>query len=138
MALVCDTSVVLAAFDRDDSVHDVCAELLRTADEDLVLPTLVLAEIDYWCRKRKLVRSWPAMLDETDAGVWRVVHPTAADLRRAKDLLIQYADLDLGIIDASLIALCERLEELKVATLDRRHFTAVRPLHVPALSILPE
>jgi hypothetical protein len=38
----------------------------------------------------------------------------------------------------SEIALCERLGETKVATLDRRAFAVVRPRHCDALRLLPE
>jgi hypothetical protein len=47
------------------------------------------------------------------------------------------ADLALGIVDASLIALTERLGEEKVATLDHRHFSVVRPARTEALTLLP-
>lgn len=42
-----------------------------------------------------------------------------------------------GVVDASVLALAERLGETKLATLDRRHFAAVRPLHTEALILLP-
>jgi len=41
------------------------------------------------------------------------------------------------VVDASIIAVAERLDEPRVGTLDRRHFGAVRPAHVPMLTILP-
>ena len=60
------------------------------------------------------------------------------DLQRAAELEQAYAELDLGLVDASVIALCERLDEPKVATLDRRDFSVVRPRHCRALELLPE
>jgi hypothetical protein len=54
---------------------------------------------------------------------------------RAAQLDVQYADLGLGFVDASVIATCETLGETKVATLDRRH--VVRPRHCDALTLLP-
>jgi len=42
-----------------------------------------------------------------------------------------------GTTDASVAAIAERLRLTGVATLDRRHFTVVRPRHVDALSLLP-
>jgi uncharacterized protein len=61
----------------------------------------------------------------------------AADLRRMADLVEQYADLPLGTTDACVIAVAERLNHVNVATLDRRHFTVVRPHHAAALVLLP-
>lgn len=62
----------------------------------------------------------------------------AEDGSRMAELVNQYDDLPLGTTDASVIALAERLGIREVATLDRRHFTVVRPRHVEALSLLPE
>ncbi|WP_062010549.1 type II toxin-antitoxin system VapC family toxin [Streptomyces hygroscopicus] len=60
-----------------------------------------------------------------------------ADLSRMAELMQQYRGFPLGVADASVIALAERLKASSVATLDHRHFRAVKPLHVPALTLLP-
>jgi len=114
--LVCDTGPLLAGLDRDDPDHARCAQLLTEAPEDLVVPTLVLAELGYWCRKLRLDGAWLAFL----AGAWRIEHPNAVDLRRARALQAQDRDFDLGVVDASVLALVERLGEPKVTTLDHR------------------
>jgi hypothetical protein len=49
----------------------------------------------------------------------------------------QYLDLPLGIVDASIVALAERHRVTEIATLDRRHFTVVRPRHAPSFTLLP-
>jgi uncharacterized protein len=46
-------------------------------------------------------------------------------------------DLPLGTTDAAVVAVAERLKVTDVATLDRGHFTVVRPGHVDALTLLP-
>ena len=99
---------------------------------------MVLAEVDYWRHKPDLGAAWLVFLEDVEAGIWRVEWPTAGDLRRARQLQVTYADSALGVVDASVIALVERLLEPKVATLDRRHFSFVRPAHIPALRLLPE
>jgi predicted nucleic acid-binding protein len=58
-----------------------------------------------------------------------VVEPTDADLGRAAELVLTYADLPLGGTDGLVVAAAERLGLTTVATLDRRHFSVVRPLH---------
>jgi predicted nucleic acid-binding protein len=63
--------------------------------------------------------------------------PTAVDLARCRDLQAQYRDLALGVVDASVLALAERLDEPKLATLDQRHFRVVRPSHVASLELRP-
>ena len=104
---------------------------------DLVVPTLVLAELDYWCHARLTSDVWLAFLDDAVAGVYRVESPTSTDLDRCRELQQRYADLRLGVVDASVISLAERLDEPMVATLDHRHFGGVRPRHVAALRLVP-
>jgi uncharacterized protein len=53
-------------------------------------------------------------------------------------LVRQYADLKLGGTDAAVIATAERLGITRVATVDRRHFTVVRPNHVASFALLPD
>ena len=63
------------------------------------------------------------------------VHP--ADLLRMAELVAQYHDLPLGSVDASVIAAAERRGIADIATLDRRHFSVVRPGHTEAFQLLP-
>lgn len=70
-------------------------------------------------------------------GDFQPVDLIAEDYRRAAELVQTYADLPLGTTDATVIALAERLGLTEVATLDRRHFTVVRPQHVSAFTLLP-
>jgi hypothetical protein len=137
VALICDTGPLLAALDAADPDHRRCAKLLIEANEDLVVPALVLAELDYWCGRRLPPEAWLVFLDDVLAGVYRVEPPTVEDLARCRELQAQYPDLRLGVVDASVVALAERLGEPKVATLDQRHFRAVRPAHLEGLRILP-
>lgn len=137
MALVCDTGPLLAALDAADPDHRRCAALLTEATEDLVVPALVLAELDYWCLQRLGTDAWLLFLDDVLDGVYRTAPPVPADLRRCRELQEQYRDLRIGIVDASVMALVERLGEDKVATLDHRHFATVRPAHTSALTLLP-
>jgi hypothetical protein len=64
-------------------------------------------------------------------------HVAAQDWIRMAELVQIYSDLPLGSVDSSVIAAAERLSIKDVATLDRRHFTVVRPNHVTALNLLP-
>lgn len=64
-------------------------------------------------------------------------HCDASDYTRMAELVDTYGDLPLGTTDASAVAIAERLKLAEVATLDRRHFTVVRPAHVDTLTLLP-
>jgi uncharacterized protein len=61
----------------------------------------------------------------------------AADWLRMAELSARYSDLPLGTVDASVVAAAERLEITQIATLDRRHFSVVRPNHVDTFELLP-
>jgi predicted nucleic acid-binding protein len=52
VALVLDTGPLLPALDAADPDHEACAALLTEAEQDLVVPALVLGELDYWCAER--------------------------------------------------------------------------------------
>jgi len=78
-----------------------------------------------------------AFLTLVATGEFEHVTITAADLVRMAELVRTYADLPLGAVDASVIAVAERLNLTDVATLDLRHFTVVRPKHTAALNLLP-
>lgn len=64
--------------------------------------------------------------------------PTGRDLIRISELVLEYADFPLGGVDASVVALAERLDAETVVTLDHRHFRAVRPAHCESFRLLPE
>jgi predicted nucleic acid-binding protein len=110
---------------------------MEGTNQDLVVPTLVLGELDYWCGRIGLDEAWLTFLEDVEAGAWRIEHPSMQDLHRARQLQETYRDMRLGVVDATVIALAERLGEDKVATLDHRHFAAARPRHRPALTLLP-
>ena len=138
MALVLDTGPILALLDAGDPAHARSVAMVDELREDLVIPSCVLVEVDYWARKLLGPASWDILVEDITSGAYRLEPLTIGDLTRASELERQYNDLDLGLVDASVIALCERLDERKVATLDRRDFSVVRPNHCDALHLLPE
>jgi hypothetical protein len=77
------------------------------------------------------------ILDQIDTGALVVEDLLHEDYRRAGELLTTYADLRVGFVDAAVLAVVERLREPKLATLDHRHFSVMRPRHVEALELLP-
>lgn len=135
--LVLDTSALLAALDAADPDHGPCARLIADSREDLIVPALVLSELDYWCHERLTADVWLAFLEDVLGGAYEVASPTHDDLERCHELQSTYADLKVGVVDASVLALVERLGETKLATLDHRHFATMRPRHVEALRLLP-
>ncbi len=103
-----------------------------------MVPAPVLFEVDYWLRTRLGTGALLAFLDEIISGNFFVEDPKPGDYQRARDLCEKYGDSDIGFVDAAVMAIVERLNEPKLATLDHRHFGMIRPRHVDALILLPE
>ena len=132
-----DTGVVYAYMDRSDADHPRCRELIDGCDEDLVIPEPTLPEIDYWISERLNVGVALAFLDDLQSGAFHLYQMNRSDYVRARELMDRYADADVGLVDCLILATVERLGENKLATLDHRHFSLMRPSHVEALELLP-
>ena len=138
MALVLDTGPLLAAIDRRDPAHRACSGLLADSSETLVVPGPVLAEMDYWIYKELHIGVLITLLDQITEGALVVEDLLPTDYRRVREVCDQYWDSDVGFVDAAVLAIVERLNEPKLATLDHRHFRMLRPRHVDSLILLPE
>ena len=132
---VVDTGPLYAAADRDDDDHEASINVLSEPGRVLVIPALVVAEVTYLIGTRlgaQAEATFLAALAEYD-----VETPLPDEWARIGELVWQYRDFPLGGTDASVVSLAERLHTPVVATLDRRHFQAVRPAHCDAFEILP-
>ena len=137
MAVVLDSSVLYASLDRGEVAHVPCRRLIESTSERLVIPVPVLPEVDYLISRRLFPAVMVSLLDDIAVGAYELVSPEPDDVLRIRDLVDRYADSDIGFVDAAVLAIVERLDEPKVATLDRRHFSMMRPRHIGALELLP-
>ena len=138
MALVLDTGPLYAALDRSDADHQRSRSLIENAGETLIIPGPVLVEVDYWVHTRMHLGVMLALLDDIRSGAYVAENAQEADYQRIRELCDRYASSDIGFVDAAILAIVERLHEPKLATLDHRHFTVLRPRHVAHLQLLPE
>lgn len=134
MTLVVDTGVLVAAARPRDDDHAECRQLLETANEARAVPAPALTEVEYHLRGS---RAALAVVDDVVAGGLRVVDLVLDDYARVRELMETYGDLRAGFVDCAVLAVVERLGEPKLATLDRRHFSVLRPRHVDHLALLP-
>lgn len=135
--VVVDTGPLYANLDADDRHHGRCAAFLQGHPGTLVVPQLVVAEVVYFAEKRLGTRAELAFLADVTSGAFSTEPVLPADWLRITELVSKYRDFPLGTVDASVIACAERLGVSAVATLDQRHFGAVRPSHVAAFELLP-
>lgn len=136
MTLVCDAGVIVAALDRRDPQHKRCAALL-SAGAATIIPAPVLVEVDWVARARGARGATDALLASIDRREVLVVDLDGEDYRRVRALLRKYDDLPLEFVDAAVVAIAERLEQTRIATLDRRHLSVVKPLHTTAFELVP-
>lgn len=135
--LIVDAGPLFASAWQGERDHERCAHLLQTHPPPLQVPALAAAEAAYLMGARLGATAELALARAFASGELSMepVHP--ADWDRIVTLMEQYVDMPLGMADASLIASAERLGAHEIATLDRRHFSAVRPKHVETFTLLP-
>jgi predicted nucleic acid-binding protein len=135
--IVLDTGVLLAAADTADADHEVCSRLLREHRGQLRAPAPVVPECAWQIERNLGPTAEAQFLRLIVSGQLTVIDLTVADYARCAELIEDYADLGLGLVDASVIVTAENLGTDTVATLNRRDFTVVRPHHVQALTLIP-
>jgi uncharacterized protein len=97
----------------------------------------VLVELDYMTSRELGPAAFQTILDQIHRDALVIEELEPADYVRVGELLTTYTDLRVGFVDAAVLAVVERLREPKLATLDHRHFSVMRPRHVDALELLP-
>lgn len=133
--IVADTGAVLALVDADDRHHEALGAVFRQDPTAWVLPWAVLPEVDYLLASHVGPGAQDAFLSDLGRGVWTVEWGEDADLVRAHEICTRHRALRLGLVDAAVMAVAERLRASAIATLDLRHFGAVairsRPRLIP-------
>ena len=135
--LIVDTGPLLATADRADKDHAACRELLEGDEGPLVTTAMVIAEAAYLIDRQLGAKAEATLYSSIIEGQIEVADLDINDWLRIQGLVTIYADLRLGGTDASVIALAERRQARRIATLNRRHFAVVRPQHADAFELLP-
>ena len=135
MPLLLDTGALYALADADDDWHIRVRDFLKAERQSLLVPTTVIPEAAYLMRKRLGAVVEMRFAESLAAGEIAVENLTPRDLARCAELLHTYHFL--GFVDASVVAIAERLKLRALVTTDRRDFARVRPTHVAAFELLP-
>ncbi len=136
MSILVDTGVFVSAADSDEPRHAEAAAVLADNRGRLFTTAAVVAETA-WPLEDRLgpgaeARFLAMVLDEV-----RFVDLIRADYRRCIELIDRYADMGLGLVDASIVTVAERLGLTTIATLNQRDFRVVRPAHTDAFELVP-
>lgn len=134
--MIVDTSGLLSALFSDQHRHAECARALLAAHRRILSP-FVLAEADSLIRRTVGVAAALALLREVAQGAYELAPVEGGAVDDAAGVTGQYADLDVGLTDASVVVLAHRYGTNEVLTLDERHFRAMRALDGRPFRVLP-
>lgn len=135
--IVADTGAIYAIYDADDEHHVAVMQTLIALRESIHVPAPCLGELDYMLRIRLGLRAELDFLQEVRRGRFILEDVTLRDVARCSEILAQYAELNIGLADASVVATAERLGTPRVLTVDRRDFQTLRMSNGKGFTILP-
>ncbi|MBI1735764.1 MAG: PIN domain-containing protein [Candidatus Rokubacteria bacterium] len=136
--ILLDTSGLLSAIDGSQRQHAASAAALSRVQGPLLLSPFVLAELDYLLATRVGAGAQRALLEEVARGAYQLEPFGAPDVTAALEVIDRYADLRIGLADASIVVLARRHGVRDVLTLDARHFRALRPSPRGRFRLLPQ
>ncbi|MGI9187200.1 MAG: PIN domain-containing protein [Gaiellales bacterium] len=132
-----DTSAFLQFFDGDAEQHATISALIEAERDPLVVSPFVLAELDYLITRRFSAHHARRAMQELVGGAYHLVDVGWDDVQRTLRLIDRHADRRLGLTDASLLEIADRLHITTVFTLDRRDFDGLVRSDGTPLTILP-
>ncbi|MEX0702044.1 MAG: PIN domain-containing protein [Planctomycetales bacterium] len=135
--MICDTGAIYALYDADDAHHVPVREAWDSESGPFVLPMTLLSEVDYLLHTRLGIDAALDFVESVESGAFVLQPLLADDVTRCRELMNDYRDLVLGLADASIVAIAERLNLHRVLTVDLRHFRTVRPKHVSHFLLVP-
>jgi len=128
LGLVADTGGLLRALASHRNGAPAWPEYAAalTQASVVIVPVLVLAEVDYFLREERVAMR--KLIGEVlDPGTTYELEPVIPiDLVRALEIDAKFANLGLGLVDASVATVAERRKEFRVLTTDRAHFSVIR------------
>ena len=120
--ILLDTSGLLAALDSAQRAHAESVASLAAAKPPLLLPPLVLAELDYLLAARVGHHARTGLLQEVKRGAFTLERFSTVDLSEALAVIQRHGDFGISLADASIVVLASRHKIQDVLTLDERHF----------------
>ena len=132
-----DSSFLFALINQKDVNHAACVDVARDSMLQKHLLVTVIPETCYLLHRWLGHAVLRAFIQNLQDPIWQIEQVQSQDWARVDELLNQYADARLDLVDATQVAAAERLNIETILTLDQRDFRLVRPKHVDYFSILP-
>jgi predicted nucleic acid-binding protein len=137
MPVIVDTGAVVAMFNRRDPSHDAVVRVLGRERSAVHIPQSVIIEAGWLIGQRRSTDRIATLVSGIASSTWRTECLSEQDLARSAEILTSYADSRIDLVDASVVAVAERLRATRIYTLDQRDFSIIRPRHVEAFELLP-
>ena len=134
---IIDTGIIYALADRTDLWHRKAADFVASFTGKLIVPITVVPEASYMLNTHLGTVADRSFLTSIIEGGLAVEPCSVADVSRSLDIMGKYADANFGLVDASVMAIAERLKITKILTCDRRHFSLFRPKHCTGFELYP-
>ncbi|MBI5196060.1 MAG: PIN domain-containing protein [Nitrospirae bacterium] len=134
---VCDTGIIYALADKKDSWHKQTVDFVSSYKGRLIIPSTVIPEACYLLNTYLGSFAEIEFINSLINKELSIEHFSVVDLNCCIELLKKYEDFNIGFVDASIIAISERLNVCKIVTTDRKHFSVIKPKHCGAFSLLP-
>lgn len=125
MKILIDTGPLVSAIDEADPAHEIASTALQQLRRNGIVPSPVMIEVDHLARRRIGDEAARRFLNTVAGGAHEIAFMTPGLMRRAVEMDSKYADLGLGLVDASVMAIAER-HELPILTFDFRDFRATQ------------
>jgi predicted nucleic acid-binding protein len=135
MPLLVDTGVLYALADKSDTWHVRTRTFLESTHDVLLAPITIVPEVAYLLSNRIGPHAERAFADAIAAGELAIEDLKGIDWSRARELMDDYKQI--GLVDATIVAIAERLKLTTIATTDRQHFGMIRPNHVRRFRLVP-
>jgi predicted nucleic acid-binding protein len=127
--IIADTSAIVALIDADDRHHVRMRTAFDAQPDDWVLPWAILPVVDYLLLRHVGEAAQLAGVRDVAADRWAGEGGDQDAVARAAELCARHRALRLGLVDGVVMGVAERLRADAIATLDERHFGAVRLPH---------
>jgi hypothetical protein len=135
--ILVDSSFIYALFRKADPDHQAVRDVFQNIRAEFIIPQVVLTEAAFLFNRAGGALLVAGFLDLLSSAQLPHESVTYTDLRRARELLTAFHDTKLELVDCCIVALAERMDGTKVATLDRRDFSILRTQRGEFLEILP-
>ena len=125
MAVILDTGILYAYYDRRDSWHTRARDVIEENRGAIILPAPTIPEVDHLIGARLGAAACLTLYEGLAGGHFFVAELPTDGYERVAELNRRFAAVELGFVDAAVIVIAETLGLMRIATTDRRDFGAL-------------